>query len=48
VVGIAGDGRVEVVLDHAVWRFDQPVFAGQLGPPRWVDYSLRHLYHPGK
>jgi hypothetical protein len=41
VVRVAGDLRIEVVLQHAIGGFDQPVLAGELRAARGSDNS-RH------
>ena len=41
VVGIKGDGRIEIVLQHAIGRFDLPVLAGQGRSPGSMNGS-RH------
>src|SRR5690606_27099078 len=40
VFGIARHLRVEVVLQHAVGRFDEPVFTGEAGAPRGANGAV--------
>src|SRR3990172_2456863 len=47
ILGIAGDLWVEVVLQHAIGGFDQPVLAGQRRAARGSDDS-RHGETPGE